>query len=49
MQRNLFDAPAVDGEFRFTVQARDADNVTITRAFGLPISCKPASPAGGKR
>jgi hypothetical protein len=45
----LHGTPSRRGEFRFTVQARDANNATITRAFELSISYKPTSPAGSKR
>jgi hypothetical protein len=45
----LHGTPTKRGEYRFTVQARDADNATIARAFELSISYKPTSPAGGKR
>ena len=45
----LHGTPAKRGEFSFTVQARDANNATITRAFDLSVYYKPTSPRGGKR
>ena len=36
-------SPAKRGEYRFSVQARDANNVTVTRAFELSVLYKPAS------
>jgi hypothetical protein len=45
----LHGTPAKRGEYRFTVQARDAGNATITRTFELSISYKPTSPTSGKR
>jgi hypothetical protein len=38
----LHGTPAMRGEYRFTVQARDANNATITRAFELSIGYKPS-------
>jgi hypothetical protein len=46
----LHGTPERRGEYRFTVQARDANNAAITRTFVLSISYKPtSSPTGGKR
>ena len=45
----LHGTPTNRGEYRFTVQARDADNATITRAFELAVSFKPTSTGGSKR
>jgi hypothetical protein len=45
----LHGVPAKRGEFRFTVQARDANNATITRAFDLSVDYKPPSAVGSKR
>ena len=45
----LHGTPTKRGEYRFTVQARDAGNATITRAFELSISYKPTSAGASKR
>jgi hypothetical protein len=34
--------------FRFTIQARDANNAVVSRAFDLSIALAPI-PAGGRR
>jgi hypothetical protein len=44
----LHGSPTERGVFRFTVQARDANNATVARAFDLSISHAP-TPAGGSR
>jgi hypothetical protein len=44
----LHGSPTERGEFRFTVQARDANNAMVSRAFELSISLAPI-PAGGSR
>ena len=45
----LHGTPALRGEYRFTVQARDANGATITRTFELSIGYKPTSEGRGKR
>jgi hypothetical protein len=45
----LHGTPARRGEYRFTVQARDANNAIVTRVFDLSVSYKPPSAVGGKR
>lgn len=42
----LHGAPVKRGEYRFTVQARDANDVTVTRAFELSVFYKRT---GGRR
>jgi len=44
----LHGTPEMRGEFPFTVQARDANNATITRAFEFSIVFNPSF-AGGRR